>query len=120
MPSAGGARKDNPYVKSDVKYNPNPDILVWGLVTRINKNLCESRSCSVEIIQEITALDAHEVLLKLTTARRQLLAINTKKFAVQCALLKDMNYLDLGSSVSFESLNYPIFNKKAIMIILEI
>ena len=92
--------EENEEVKENEEdWEPEEDLndkywLIWGMVSRVNKDLCDSKTCCVEVISEITALETHKLLLKLTVMRTPALALNTAKFYVYFSIMKDMRYLE--------------------------
>ena len=72
----------------------DPKNLVWGLITAINTDMCSSKMCCVEMLPEITALDPHQVLLKLTTLRKPALGFASNKFYVNYTIVREMKFLD--------------------------
>ena len=76
--------------------------LIWGLIMTVNKDQCGSKSCCIEVLSEITELDSHQLLLELTTSRRDVLALASNKYSVQFTLMKDMKFLgtDLNSELT--------------------
>ena len=78
--------------------DPEEDIhdkywLIWGMIVRVNRDMCDSKTCCIELMSQITALDPHKVLLKLTVTRRPILALNSNKFHVHYSIMKDTAFL---------------------------
>ena len=88
--------------------------LIWGMVSRVTKDLCESKTCCVELMSEITSLDTHKVLLKLTTTRKPILALSSNKHYVQFSIMKEMGYLetDLNAQLTPILMSSEMKNKR--------